>query len=119
MSRLYPAERAYAERWGVLSPDMLQRLNAGFILQTLSALGLLYRNMPKRSDRLQLLAYPWKSFLPEESVADSPENPYLNNSQKRLLAMLLQDDRKGMQRHFARKALIKKMRAVKRILTAR
>ena len=118
VSRLYPAELAYLKQWGLFTPDMLHRLNAGFISHTLYVLEHLYQNIPDKADRRKLLGYPWKQFLPEECLAEHQTNPCLNDVQKRLLAMLLQGDSKGLQRHFARTALVKKLRAAKRKLTS-
>lgn len=119
VSCLYPVELHYFEQWGMLSPDTRARLNASCVAQTLYVLDLNYRNLKDPAGRQRLLQYPWRSFLPEESLSDYETNPYINETQKKLLTMLLNGDRKGLQAHFRKKDHIKKLRTIKQKLTGK
>ena len=113
---LYPCEVEYLKKWGLYSDGALLRLQAGFVSQTLYAFDLLYRNIKDKNERSRLVRYAWDSFVPSVCLQTYRTNPYLNGVQKRVFAMLLSADEKGLQRHFLKKELYKTARNAKRKL---
>lgn len=115
-SVLYPCEAAYLKKWGLYSDDALLRLQAGYVAQTLYAFDLLYRNIKDKNERSRLVHYAWDSFVPSVCLQNYRTNPYLNGVQKRVFAMLLSADEKGLRRYFLKKNLYRTARNVKRKL---
>ena len=111
---VYPFEIECLKSWGLYSAESVQRLDASYVAQTLYVFDLFYRNRPDKETQDALVDFPWKQLLPEESLAGYKDNPYLNDVQKKLAAMLLCGDKQGLRLFFKRKKRIAALRALKR-----
>ncbi|MBQ9880329.1 MAG: glycosyltransferase family 2 protein [Clostridia bacterium] len=109
---LYPFEREFIKRHGISSPDEVSRLNASYVSQALYVFESFYTNMPDKSDRKKLLAYPWQTLIPDEA-ADYENNSLLNETQKKLFGMILKKDYAGIELHFIKKKLRKAAKKLK------
>ncbi len=109
----YPFELECLQAWGMRSRETVLRLNASYLSQALYVLDLFYHKIDGEDGRLALLSYPWRTLVPEPCLADYQDNPFLNETQKAVLALVLRGDADGLKKHFRQKDRIKKLRAIK------
>ncbi|MBQ6421434.1 MAG: glycosyltransferase family 2 protein [Clostridia bacterium] len=111
---LYPFEKACIVRWGLPEKETLLQLQAAYPAQAVYLLDRFYKNMPDAGDRRRLLGCDWRTLVPADCIAAYKTNPYLNDTQKALFSMMLDNDVQGLTKHFKKKKRVDTLRTLKK-----
>lgn len=116
---LYAEELSYMSKWGIESPEWKNRMDAGWIMQTWYVLDKFYNAVKSKEQKKQILHYPWTELVPKELTSGYENNPYLSEIQKECWTWIVSRNYDKLESYFCKKAVVKKLRNVKRKIVGR
>ncbi len=112
ITKLYPIEKEFLYKWKLDLPEWEYRMDAQWIQTTFYVFDLFYNNVSSK-DRKNVLHYDWCCFLSEETLSGISNNPYLNDTYKKLWDWIVCKKHFSLKFYFFKKRLRKKLKGRK------
>lgn len=110
---LYQAEKAFLYNWKLPLPEWKNRLDVQCFHTAFYVFDLFYNNvLPK--DRAKVLQYNWCSFLDKETLANINDNPFLNDTYKKIWSWIINKKYVSLKFYFWKKKLRKQIKSLKK-----
>lgn len=110
---LYQAEKDFRYKWKLPLPEWKNRMDAQWIQTTFYVFDLFYNNvLPK--DCAKVLQYNWCSFLDKETLANINDNPFLNDTYKKIWSWIINKKYVSLKFYFWKKKLRKQIKSLKK-----
>lgn len=102
--------------WGLNNREINDKLKARWFNDFMYMMSKYYESAQRKEDRQAIIAFDWKSMLPENAY--DPENPYENENYKKLYRWLEEKNIHAISIYFARKRCYQKLKKWKKVLRA-
>ena len=110
---IYGQEKAFLNKWDLELPEWQFRMDAQWAYSVIHILGLFYGNN-KGKDRKGVIKYDWTKLLSIETVADIPDNPYINQTCKKIWKWIVEKKYSNLYLHYAGKSFRRKIKNLKK-----
>ena len=107
--QLYKDEKDFLYKWNLDLPEWKYKLDSQWVKAAFYVFDLFYNNVP-RNKRKFLLNYNWCSFLNEEIISEINDNPFLNDTYKKIWTWIINKNYSSLKMYFLGKRIRKKLR---------
>ncbi len=114
---VYYEMKRYLKIWDMDNDEYNLRLNAKWLSEAMYTLSRFYLTADDNSVRDLLLKYDWSTYVPEETLNGFEKNPYLSDAYKMVWKLIINDDKSGLKRYFAKKKIYTGLKKIKRKIT--
>ncbi len=108
-TQLYEEEKNFLYSWNLDLPEWKYRLDAQWAQTAFYVFDLFYNNVSKNECK-NILKYDWCSFLNEETLLGIQNNPFLNNTHKKIWNWIVNKNYYSLKMYFLKKRIRKKLR---------
>lgn len=108
-TQLYQDEKNFLYNWKLELPEWKYRLDAQWVQCAFYVFDLFYNNVAKK-ERKAVMSYDWCSFLDKESLSELDNNPYINDTYKKLWSWIINKNYSSLKLYFLKKNLRKKLK---------
>ena len=102
IKELYEIEMDYFKCWDINTPEIIDRINANWMIQTWYIFDQYYNKVHHKHEKEELIKYNWCEFLPIEVLDGYEKNSVLNHQQKLCWRWII-EKKYGLLRWYMRK----------------
>lgn len=114
---VYYEIKRYLKKWGMDNDEYNLKLDAKWLSEAMYTLIRFYLKAKDSTAHDLLLKYDWNSYVPEEALRGFENNPYLSDAYKTVWKMIVNGDKQGLKRYFAKKKIYTGLKRIKRKIT--
>ena len=114
---VYYEIKRYLKKWGMDNDEYNLKLDAKWLSEAMYTLIRFYLKAKDSTAHDLLLKYYWNSYVPEEALRGFENNPYLSDAYKTVWKMIVNGDKQGLKRYFAKKKIYTGLKRIKRKIT--